>query len=320
MGLLVDGFNRVIRYLRFSLTSRCNLRCSYCSPGRRRGVEEALSAEEIRRLLSIMASLGLEKVRFTGGEPLLREDVLEIVRASSLGLGLSTTMTTNGQLLAPMARALREAGLRRVNVSLDTLSEARYRAITGGSLGPVLEGIREAISFGLNPLKINVVLLRRMNLDELEEILRFAAEVGAIARFIEFMPVGPSWSEEDFVPASEVLRRVDSFAGPIEEAVAEGDGPARYYWARGGPFKFGVISAVSSHFCGSCNRIRITSSGTMINCLFAEEGLDLRAMLRGGASDGEIAAAVADLVSRKGEGWFALRRGEGRMGMREIGG
>lgn len=320
MGLLVDGFNRTIRYLRFSITSRCNLRCSYCSPRRHGGEGEALTAGEIGRLLSIMASLGLEKVRFTGGEPLLRGDVLEIVRTSSLGLKLSTTMTTNGQLLAPMARALKEAGLRRVNVSLDTLSEAKYRAITGGFLGPVLEGIREAISCGLNPLKVNVVLLRRMNLDEVEEILRFAAEVGAIPRFIEFMPVGSSWSEEDFVPAFEVLERIERFAGPIEEAVAEGDGPARYYWARGGPFKFGVISAVSSHFCSSCNRMRITSRGTMINCLFAEEGLDLRAMLRGGSSDEEIASAVADLVSRKGEGWFALRRGEGRMGMQEIGG
>ncbi len=285
--MLIDNYGRRIRYLRVSVTDRCNLRCLYCSHNHFEWLppEEILSYEEIYRVVKAAVSLGLERVRLTGGEPLVRKDFVQLVELLSGIEGLrDLSLTTNGLLLSDMARALKEAGLHRVNVSLDTLRADRFQKITGlDGLSRVLAGIEAALSAGLRPVKINTVIMRGLNEDEIPEMVRWTLSEPLHLRFIEFMPVGEGadWGPERFVPLSEIMERA-SEVGELQPAALEGGGPARVFRLPGARGTVGFIAALSEHFCGSCNRLRLTPEGRLRFCLFSDREFDLRPYLNQG--------------------------------------
>lgn len=305
--MLVDTFGRVADDLRVSVTDRCNLRCTYCMPAE--GMqwlprEEILSLEEIDRLVGVFASLGVTTVRLTGGEPLARRDVVTLVEMLGARAIPDLSMTTNGVLLADHAEALARAGLRRVNVSLDSLVRHRYEAMTRrDALERVFEGLRAAEAAGLTPVKLNCVVIKGTNDDEVVDFARLARSTGYDVRFIEVMPLDEdrSWSREQVVSSAEVLALIGE-AFPLE-AVPNGNEPAKEYrFADGAPGSVGVIASVSEPFCGSCNRLRLTVDGQMRNCLFALDETDLRGPMRDGASDDELAALIRSSVTGKWAG------------------
>ncbi len=280
---LSDRHGRVVTYLRVSVTDRCNLRCSYCLPRDRdfpcRG--EQLSLEELAEVVRVGVGLGIRKVRITGGEPLVRPGVAEFVRALSALPGVADlALSTNGTLLAEHAAALREAGLMRVNVSLDSLRPAVFRAVSGRSdLDRVLAGIAAARNVGLQPIKVNVVVMRGRNDDELTDMLEFAAARGAQVRFIEYMPIGAGrqWGSS-YVARAEILERIRAHLTPEPPRHQPGDTAAYYALRKGG--EVGVISPVSCRFCNLCNRLRLTADGRLRPCLTSEGEVDLRCALR----------------------------------------
>lgn len=292
-----DVLGRPLRNLRLSVTDRCNLRCAYCMPEEEyawlpRG--DLLSFEEIARLVDVFLSLGVDKVRLTGGEPLLRRDLDTLVALLASKAGLSDlALTTNGLLLAEQARPLREAGLRRVTVSLDTLRPERFRALTRrDGLEQVLAGIEAAGRAGFRDTKLDAVVLRGVNEDELDDLLSYGAAVGAEVRFIEYMdvPGATTWSREQVVPREEILERVAARRGAIR-ALPRGSAPADRYRAADGTV-FGIIASTTRPFCAACDRSRLTADGTWYLCLYAAGGLDLRGPLRAGASDDELRALL----------------------------
>lgn len=295
---LADAFGRPLRSLRVSVTDKCNLRCSYCMPEEEYawlGREAILSFEEIERLTGIFADLGVESVRLTGGEPLLRRQLETLVRMLVADERIrDLALTTNGVLLARRAGALRDAGLRRVTVSLDTLRPERFRALTRrDDHARVLEGIAAAReAFG--GLKINTVVIRGFNDDELADLVEFGRSAGAEVRFIEYMDVGGAtrWSMGDVVSREEVLAAIEGRFGTIEELGGRGSAPAQRYALPDGT-TFGIVASTTRPFCGSCDRARLTTDGTWLLCLYADRGLDLKGLLRGGASREEIAAEIA---------------------------
>jgi cyclic pyranopterin phosphate synthase len=315
--MLADRFGRVATDLRVSLTDRCNLRCTYCMP--EEGLawlprEEQLTDDEVTRLIRIAVSLlGIREVRFTGGEPLLRRGLLGIVRAAAaLSPRPRLMLTTNGIGLDRLAQPLREAGLDRINVSLDTLDPERFRTLTRRDRhADVLRGLQAAASAGLTPVKINTVLMRGVNEDEAPELLKFALTYGYQLRFIEQMPLDAQhqWDRHDMVTADEILAALEPF-GLQPDSVSRGTAPAETWLvpdhrdAAGEPARVGVIGSVTRPFCGDCDRTRLTADGQIRNCLFATDESDLRALLRGGASDEEIAEAwrVAMRGKRAGHG------------------
>ena len=296
MAVLIDAFSRTIDYLRISVTDRCNLRCLYCMPSH--GVkmtprQELLNYEEIVRLAGVAAKMGVKKVRITGGEPLVRSGIASLV-ASLAGIpGLEDiSLTTNGTLLEALAGVLREAGLRRVNVSLDTLDPKKYAHITRGDrLLQVWKGIHRALEENLMPLKINMVVIRGFNDEELENFARLTLTLPVNLRFIEFMPVGAPdfWRPERVVKIEEIMGRIGSL-GNLEPTQIRGNGPARYFQVPGALGTLGFIGAYSDHFCAACNRMRITCDGRLRPCLFSELEIDLREPLRRGCTDEEIEA------------------------------
>jgi cyclic pyranopterin phosphate synthase len=304
---LRDGFRRTIDYLRLSVTDRCNLRCIYCMPAA--GVHpldhtEILSYEEMLRIVRIAVGEGIRKVRVTGGEPLVRKGIVEFVGDLSRVAGVQDlSLTTNGLLLEEMAPHLRRAGLRRVNVSLDTLRPEVFERITRRpGLDRVLAGIEAARREGLSPVKVNVVALRGVNDGEILDFAAFAEEGGYEVRFIEFMPAEKdAWDETRLVPAAEILDTLRS-RYPLVPLLAEKlSGPCRVFQLpKGG--RVGVISPLSDHFCGGCNRLRLTATGSLRGCLFSREETDLRALLRSGAGDDELAAVLREVVARKPRG------------------
>ncbi|WP_412747336.1 GTP 3',8-cyclase MoaA [Krasilnikovia sp. MM14-A1004] len=303
-GPLVDRFGRVATDLRVSLTDRCNLRCSYCMP--EEGLawlprQQQLTDDEVHRLIRIAVErLGVTEVRFTGGEPLIRPGLVGIVAAAArLTPRPKLSVTTNGIGLDRLAPALRDAGLQRVNVSLDTLSPERFRVLTHRDRhAEVLAGLRGAATAGLTPVKINTVLMRGVNDDEAPALLQFALEHGYELRFIEQMPLDAqhAWDRHTMVTATEILDSLAPF-GLKPDPVSRGTAPAETWlvpgWsaADGGPARVGVIGSVTRPFCGDCDRTRLTADGQVRNCLFAREESDLRALLRGGADDAAIARA-----------------------------
>ncbi|MEV6845310.1 GTP 3',8-cyclase MoaA [Actinoplanes sp. NPDC051411] len=303
-GPLVDRFGRVATDLRVSLTDRCNLRCTYCMP--EEGLawlprQQQLTDDEVVRLVRIAVSrLGVTEVRFTGGEPLIRRDLLGIVAATTqLSPRPRVSITTNGIGLSRLAGPLRSAGLDRVNVSLDTLDPARFVALTRRDRhADVLEGLRAAASAGLTPVKINTVLMRGINEDEAPALLRFALAYGYQLRFIEQMPLDAQhrWDRHTMVTADEILAALAPF-DLQPDSVSRGTAPAEtwlvpgYVDAAGEPARVGVIGSVTRPFCGDCDRTRLTADGQVRNCLFAGEESDLRKLLRDGAADEEIASA-----------------------------
>jgi GTP 3',8-cyclase len=289
-----DNCSRVIDYLRISVIDRCNLRCVYCMPSS--GIvplehTSILSYEEIIRIVRIAVKLGVKKIRLTGGEPLVRKNLFHLVSSIAAISGIEDiSLTTNGQLLSDMADALAAAGLNRVNVSLDSLRTDRYREITrGGDLALALDGIAAAEKAGLNPVKINMVPVRGLNEDEIEDFARLTLNGPAHVRFIEYMPIGATqfWSEDKYIPTDIIKNRVERIA-PLEVVKARRNGPARYFRFEGAPGVIGFISPLTHHFCSYCNRLRLTSDGKLRPCLFSETEIDLKSALRSHAPDSEI--------------------------------
>ncbi len=307
---LIDSFGRRIDYLRVSVTDRCNYRCFYCIPAEGVGTAartEFLSYEELSRLIGLFSGLGVSKVRFTGGEPLVRRDMVKLVQQVGVLPGVrDLSLSTNAHLLERYARQLFEAGIRRVNISLDTLDPDTFARITrGGDLAQVLRGIDAALEVGMHPVKLNMVIMKGINHHEIERMLEFAIERGADLRFIETMPIGEAGCEgtSHYYPASKVLERVRKRCGAELIAVkgAKGAGPARYYQIGSGPVRIGVISAVSRHFCEGCNRVRLTAKGELVLCLGQEDMVPLGKGLRQGWSDEKLIQAIRDAIARKPE-------------------
>ena len=303
---LVDPFQRTVRDLRVSVTDRCNFRCSYCMP--EEGMrwlprDEVLTFEEIERVARVCVErYGFDSIRITGGEPTVRAHLPELV-AMLAALGVDLAMTTNGAKLRQMAADLRAAGLDRLNVSLDTLCRDRFVAITRrDELATVLDGIAAAQEAGFDRVKLNAVVMRGVNDDELVNLAAFGRDRGIEVRFIEFMPLdGPGeWGPDKVVPAAEIVAGIDAVF-PLEEPV-RGTAPATTYRYADGAGAVGVIPSVTQPFCGDCDRVRLTAEGQFRSCLFAVREADLRAVLRGGGSDDDLATAIEAEVGRKWAG------------------
>lgn len=305
---LRDKFGRQIVDLRISVTDRCNYRCVYCrsaDPENYRAHGEILSWPELERLARIFVGMGIQKVRVTGGEPLVREGVEDFIsRLRDLEVR-DLSMTTNGHLLAERCERLLEAGLQRINVSLDSLDSAKFEKITRTrSYDKVMEGIAVAQKTRLAPVKVNAVVVRGLNDDEVEDFAQFSRERGVIMRFIEFMPLDADrhWSREMVVPAAEVLDRIHA-KWPLEQIPHERSETARKYrFADGAPGEIGLIAPVTQPFCGHCSRVRLTADGKLRTCLFSKEDSDLRGLLRENATDGEIVEAVETMIMEKEAG------------------
>jgi len=305
----LDNFNRPISYLRISVTDRCNLRCVYCMPPEgvpSRSHDEILRYEEIELIVQAAASLGISKVRLTGGEPLVRLGLVELVRMLACIPGIDDlAMTTNGTLLAQYAAALAQAGLKRVNVSLDTLRPERFRRITRrGDLAPVFKGIAAAREAGLVPVKVNTVVVRGLNDDEVVDFARLTLKDDWHVRFIELMPLGANiaWAGNGYVSIGEVRRQIEDALGELVPAkVGAGNGPARYYRLPGAIGTIGFISPVSEHFCYQCNRLRLTADGRLRPCLLSDYEIDLRTPLRQGAGLAEVRELLIHSIGTKPE-------------------
>jgi GTP 3',8-cyclase len=318
MERLVDTLGRPVRDLRISVTDRCNFRCVYCMPKEVFGRDYAflartdlLTFEEIARLAGVFAGLGVEKLRITGGEPLVRRDVETLVELLAGIDGLDLTLTTNGALLAGKAARLKEAGLNRITVSLDSLDDDVFRAMNDVDfpVARVLAGVDSALAAGLDPVKVNVVVKRGLNEDGILPMARHFRGTGVVLRFIEFMDVGHTngWRLDDVVPAAEIVAQIDAEL-PLEpvEPAYRGEVAARWRY-RDGSGEIGVISSVTQPFCGDCTRARLSADGKVYTCLFAVKGHDLRALLRGGASDDELAAALSAVWRARGDRYSELR-------------
>lgn len=309
---LIDSFGRRLNYLRISLTDRCNLRCVYCMPAE--GVpkishDKILRLEEVARVARIAVSMGVEKIRLTGGEPLIRRNIDYLLDAlGSLNPRPDIRLTTNGMILARRLDDLIDGGVSTINISLDTLRPERFASIAGlpeahgpDALKEIMHGIELALQRPELQLKLNVVPLAGLNEDELEEFAALAHQMPLAVRFIEYMPVGrrTAYQPDRFVSADDVLRRLKRIAALEPLTNDSADGPARRYKPHGWAGEIGVISAISSHFCDTCNRLRLTSDGYLIPCLFNDRKVALAPILRSGATDEELAAAIADAAQQK---------------------
>ena len=315
---LQDTLGRPLRDLRISVTDRCNFRCVYCMPKEVFGKDfqfldrkALLSFEEIERVVRIFRGLGIEKVRLTGGEPLVRRNLEALIAKLAAIEGLDLTLTTNGSLLALKAVRLREAGLKRVTVSLDSLDDAVFRAMNDVDfpVARVLEGIDAAAAAGLAPVKVNMVVKRGVNDDQILPMARFFRSKGHILRFIEYMDVGATngWRMDDVVSAREIVNTI-SAEMPLEPADPNYTGEVAERWRyRDGSGEIGVIASVTQAFCRDCTRARISTDGKLYTCLFATAGHDLRSLLRGAASDGELEHAIRAVWSRRSDRYSEIR-------------
>jgi GTP 3',8-cyclase len=314
----LDTLGRPLRDLRVSVTDRCNFRCTYCMPKEVFGQEyeflrreQLLTFEEIARVARVVAAHGVAKVRLTGGEPLLRRDVERLVEMLAEIPGLDLTLTTNGSLLSRKAVALREAGLRRVTVSLDSLDDEVFRAMNDVDfpVARVLEGIEAAGAVGLAPIKVNMVVKRGVNDDSIVDMARFFRGTGHVLRFIEYMDVGATngWRLDDVVSAAEILAAVDR-EFPLEPLSPDYRGEVAERWRyRDGEGEIGVIASVTRPFCGDCTRARLSADGKLYTCLFAAKGHDLRELLRSGASDARLDEAIEQIWTRRADRYSEIR-------------
>jgi cyclic pyranopterin phosphate synthase len=327
----LDSFARPINYLRVSVTDRCNLRCIYCMPAE--GIpllthQDILTFEEIERIVRVAAELGIYKVRLTGGEPLVRIGLPHLVRLiAAIPQIDDISMTTNGHLLPRYADELAAAGLKRVNVSLDSLRADRFRSLTRvGELARAWEGVAAAERAGLTPIKINVVVIRGLNDNEVLDFAQLTLEQERHIRFIEVMPLGHNdlWAEDGFVSMEEVRGRIETTFGPLEpvgqDAPVIGNGPARYWRLPGAPGTLGFITPVSDHFCANCNRLRLTADGRLRPCLLSDAEIDLHGPLRKGIDDVALRELFTQAVANKparhhlGEGKHPLKREMAQIG------
>jgi cyclic pyranopterin phosphate synthase len=303
---LIDSYNRHINYLRISITDRCNLRCIYCMP--KDGIslighDDILRYEELLRIARIAVNKGISKIRITGGEPLVRKGVIDFIADLSAIDGIQDlSMTTNGLLLYSTALSLRSAGLKRLNISLDSLSPEKYRMMTrGGDIKQVLAGIKTANDAGFSPLKINMVTIRGINDDEILAFARLSLEYAVHVRIIEYIPIGREngWRKERFVSTDEVKNTLRAL-GHLEQIPNDnGAGPAQMYALAGARGRLGFISSISSHFCATCNRLRLTPDGKLRTCLFSDAEVDLKTSLRLGCSDVELEHIITAAILSK---------------------
>jgi len=319
-GPLADTLGRAMRDLRISVTDRCNFRCVYCMPRevfdsnyRFLPHEAILSFEEIARLARVFVGLGVQKIRLTGGEPLVRRHLHRLVEMLA-DLDVELTLTTNGSLLAAQAKALADAGLDRVTVSLDSLDEATFRAMNDADfpVAKVIEGIDAAAAAGLGPVKINMVVKRGVNDAGVVQMAARWRNSGHIVRFIEYMDVGSTngWRMDDVVPSAEVVQRI-SERWPLEPLDANYAGEVAERWRYAdGAGEIGVISSVTQAFCSSCTRMRLSTEGSLFTCLFAQSGHDLKRLLRGGASDEVLRNEIAAVWQRRADRYSEIRTAE----------
>ena len=303
-----DSYNRQIQYLRVSVTDRCNFRCAYCMPTQ--GVtmlshDEILTYEEFLRIIKILSNLGVNKIRLTGGEPLVRKGIIQFISdITALHSITDLSMTTNGSLLAAMAGQLKAAGLTRVNISLDTVNPKRFRQITrGGELAQTLKGIEAALAVGLTPVKLNIVLTNMITEQDLAYFVDLVHREPVSVRFIEYMPIG----ESQIGPGpsiEEIKTMINGFGQGILKPTVDicGNGPAKYYDLPQAKGSFGFITPISEHFCGVCNRIRLTADGKFKPCLLSNQEIDVKGALRNGASDDEIAKLFYHTIANKPQG------------------
>ncbi len=318
--MITDTLSRPLNDLRISVTDRCNFRCVYCMPKEVFGREfrflergELLSFEEIESLAHVFHAIGVRKIRLTGGEPLVRKDIDQLVSKLSALPGIDLTMTTNGIQLSSMAAILKAAGLGRVTVSLDSLDDAVFQAMNdvGARVQDVLQGVDAADAAGLNPVKVNMVVKRGVNEESILPMARYFKEKGHILRFIEYMDVGHTneWRLDDVVPASEIVKRIGDDM-PIEpvEANYKGEVANRYRYADGSG-EIGIIASVSQPFCQDCTRIRLSADGMLYTCLFAVDGHDLREVVRSGASQEQLTEHITKIWSQRADRYSELRSG-----------
>jgi cyclic pyranopterin phosphate synthase len=302
---LIDRFGRRIEYVRISVTDRCDLRCSYCMPEGFKGFEEPehwLNFDEIERLIGAFARLGVSHIRLTGGEPLLRRDIAGLAgRIAALPGIEDLSLSTNATQLDKHAHALKAAGVTRLNVSLDSLQQARVEKINGRDvLAKVMAGLAAAQDAGFTPIKLNMVALRGSNDDEIDEMVAFCIQRGFVLRLIESMPMGATGQSAEYLDLQPVKERLRKQFDLVETTLP-GAGPARYLGTADGRFNVGFITPISQHFCDTCNRIRIAVDGTAYMCLGQDEKFEFRPLLRGGCSDAELEAAIIGAINLKPE-------------------
>jgi cyclic pyranopterin phosphate synthase len=304
--MLVDSYNRPVKDLRISVTDRCNFRCTYCMPLDQYewiNKKEILSFEVITRLANLFVGLGIEKIRLTGGEPLVRKDLDQLVaKVSTIPRLEDLCLTTNGSLLAEQIVALAGAGLKRVNVSIDTLDNEKFTRMTKrGDLAKVLEGIFAAKKYGLKPIKLNAVVERGVNDDDIIPLVEFCREHGFAMRFIEYMDVGNAnnWTSEKLVSKKEILEIIGARYPLREVGRDQGSAPAVDYKFVDGSGDIGVIASVTEPFCASCTRVRLTADGKIVTCLFSQVGHDVKRLLRGGASDEELVNFISSIWAQR---------------------
>lgn len=305
MASLTDPFGRKIEYVRLSVTDRCDLRCFYCIPQEFKGFEEPehwLTFEEIQRVMTAFAALGVEKVRITGGEPLVRKNLPDLARRLAAIPGINDlSLSTNAVQLGRHAKALREANVSRINVSLDSLDARRFKQITnGGKLEKVLSGLMAAKEAGFHPIKINMVVMRGINDDEVRDMVDFCIRHDFTLRFIETMPMGDTGRNAgNHYLSLDVVKRQLQQQFDLIPGVMPGGGPARYMQVAGTDLKIGFITPISQHFCETCNRVRLSADGTLYLCLGQEDKVELRPLLRSGAGHKAVTQAIIDAVAAK---------------------
>lgn len=313
MHKLIDPFNRNITYLRVSVTDNCNYRCYYCRDEDHKNhtnKKEILSFEEIARIVNIFAQMGVKKVRLTGGEPLLRKDILELIQMlKKIPNLIDIPLSTNAHLLLEKAQKIKESGINRLNISLDTLKAKLHKDITrGGDLAKVMAGIDEANRLNIKPIKLNTVIMRGVNDNEIEDMIEFAIDKNIDIRFIETMPIGFAGikSLNKHYPEEQIITRIKKRYSDrlIKKIAKQTDGPARSWLIKGTNTNVGVISAVSNNFCKSCNRVRLTAKGDLILCLGQENSLSLKNAIRENMSDEEIKKLIIQAIAKKPEKHF----------------
>ncbi|MEN8130120.1 MAG: GTP 3',8-cyclase MoaA [Pseudomonadota bacterium] len=307
MAKLIDPFNRSIEYVRLSVTDRCDFRCSYCMPKTFKGFAEPehwLSFDEIERVIKAFGALGVSRIRLTGGEPLVRRNLADLAARLSRLPGIEDlSLSTNASQLTRHAEALKRAGVRRINVSLDSLRPGRFRAITqNGRLDKVLDGLRAAKAVGFAPIKINMVAMKGVNDDEIEDMVAFCVTQGYTLRLIETMPMGSTGREasQQYLDLREV-RETLGHQYDLIPTVMSGGGPARYVQVKGTDLRIGFITPISQHFCATCNRVRLSVDGTLYLCLGQDHRFELRPLLRRGISDEGLKRAIIEAISLKPE-------------------
>jgi len=303
---LIDAYKRPIEYLRLSVTDRCDLRCQYCLPKDFKDFQEPsewLNFEEIERIIRVFTELGTHRIRITGGEPLVRHGLPDLIqRLGALPKLDDLSLSTNATRLEKLAQPLADAGISRINVSLDTLRADRYKNITGGKIQKTLEGLMAAKSAGLQPVKINMVVMKNTNEDEVEDMVEFCLEHDFTLRFIETMPMGVPGltAQHHYVDLKTIQHRLEQ-RYPLIPGTMPGGGPARYVRVEGTELRIGFITPMSQHFCETCNRVRLSVDGTLYLCLGQNDQYPLRDLLRSGISDEQLKAHLQDAISQKPE-------------------